>query len=918
MKNNFKIIVFLLLFGLVLVPNKKAFSQVFQSFDTGKIEVKNACAVDTNGLGKGTKPVERFYFTATEFVDKDPTTTAWEWDIDGKIYTTRIVKHEFKIGGNLNSVPFSLKRTTSAGVQPSVLNTINVGRTPRAPKLFQEYDKADSSACAAFKLKPYKSGLPPGGVSYKWYPYGETTQEITARVSDLYTVRVTGSNGCYVDASAIAKICSAGNTNSSNDALNQERTADSKHLFGNGILRNANYGSSEQPSKYPNDFPTYQSQNDLSNSEAYSSLNNPNLYHQKRYLFSTDGKKIVNKTGSVLPGMDNINYSGIPGEAIMVPQIMDYEGRQASTNSFTFVVNVSGNLTITEMDTRPFGNSSTGNESAARLVQIKDSFINGLAPKATVSKYFIDTLNFDRSGYHVVFTNLNGSEYYRYFVGRKGLEGPFITNISIASSNSISTRNQLKFNIENNKIYNSNETEIQEINFDTVSHAISLSQILSLPARGFEVTNIGANQYIFYTDGNTLKRYDFRNRKSIIIDDDPNGDFGDLRRFRTINDVDEILVATNGSSKIGSILNPNYPVENIASIYPDKFLNGANVVKKDSVLTHLREKIVLYKRELFNLPSGVTSNHSLNNYAELPEYPNASSQNNIEISGKRCPNSTITFKATPVCDLPSTSIQYEWILGNEKTLTGQNVSYAFKNATNHKIKLIITLCGRAFIVEQNLKIEAAPKVDESPILKCYRLDPTLEVEARLLNIATNPIDPGPNQMVITDPAFQLRYLWSGTAINIPTTLNKSIVDGKQDVYGQAKVKVGYLPMSAVVNGGGATSLEFCETDAVIPIVKDCPPELVVPNIFTPNNDSVNDDLRYSRVDIAQNSLFFKIYNRWGELMYYADDDTDAPWDGTFNGKKLPSDTYAWVATFKKDGDPTQKIFRSQGAVLLVR
>lgn len=72
------------------------------------------------------------------------------------------------------------------------------------------------------------------------------------------------------------------------------------------------------------------------------------------------------------------------------------------------------------------------------------------------------------------------------------------------------------------------------------------------------------------------------------------------------------------------------------------------------------------------------------------------------------------------------------------------------------------------------------------------------------------------------------------------------------------------------------------------------PVVEFPKFFTPNNDGINDTWAIKGV----NSLFFpesevNIFNRFGKVV--AQINVDNPgWDGTFNGKTLPSDDY-WYA-----------------------
>jgi gliding motility-associated-like protein len=91
-----------------------------------------------------------------------------------------------------------------------------------------------------------------------------------------------------------------------------------------------------------------------------------------------------------------------------------------------------------------------------------------------------------------------------------------------------------------------------------------------------------------------------------------------------------------------------------------------------------------------------------------------------------------------------------------------------------------------------------------------------------------------------------------------------------------------------------TSQSLCSiTDSVYITTKDCKPAVVLmPNAFTPNNDGV-DDFIYPII-IGENArlLSFKIYNRWGQLVYSPDLYYNTQgWDGTFNDAPQPFGTY---------------------------
>jgi gliding motility-associated-like protein len=94
--------------------------------------------------------------------------------------------------------------------------------------------------------------------------------------------------------------------------------------------------------------------------------------------------------------------------------------------------------------------------------------------------------------------------------------------------------------------------------------------------------------------------------------------------------------------------------------------------------------------------------------------------------------------------------------------------------------------------------------------------------------------------------------------------------------------------------------------------------LDIPNAFTPNYDGANDLWVLDSDDDGSNDMYLYpnaelwIYNRWGELVYYTDDVAGEPWDGTFNGRDLPIDSYHYVLDLGNDEPPRR------GNVTIVR
>jgi hypothetical protein len=86
----------------------------------------------------------------------------------------------------------------------------------------------------------------------------------------------------------------------------------------------------------------------------------------------------------------------------------------------------------------------------------------------------------------------------------------------------------------------------------------------------------------------------------------------------------------------------------------------------------------------------------------------------------------------------------------------------------------------------------------------------------------------------------------------------------------------------------------------------------VPNAFAPSS-SVNGKLKVILNGIAR-LRFFRIYNRWGNLVYEGEDIADG-WDGTLGGVSQPQGVYVYEAEAVTDKG---KILRKQGNVTLLR
>ena len=81
------------------------------------------------------------------------------------------------------------------------------------------------------------------------------------------------------------------------------------------------------------------------------------------------------------------------------------------------------------------------------------------------------------------------------------------------------------------------------------------------------------------------------------------------------------------------------------------------------------------------------------------------------------------------------------------------------------------------------------------------------------------------------------------------------------------------------------------TDTVVVTIENTCFE--VPNVFTPNGDGKNDIWNIRGLD-SYPDVRVKVFNRWGDSVFESDAGYTYPWDGTYNGKNLPSGTYYYI------------------------
>ena len=237
-----------------------------------------------------------------------------------------------------------------------------------------------------------------------------------------------------------------------------------------------------------------------------------------------------------------------------------------------------------------------------------------------------------------------------------------------------------------------------------------------------------------------------------------------------------------------------------------------------------------------------------------------------------CKDEVLQFKGVKLDNQPVNS--WQWQFKDGVFRNGQETQYSFGSKGNYPVTLIATGtngCTSSFM--QNIFINSVLA------------------------------DAGKDTLIIPNTVFQLHasggssYSWTpSTGLSNPAIPNPS-GNIQDDI--RYKVKV--------------STIEGCTDTSSVLVTVFKGSAIYVPNVFTPNNDGLNDVLKPYLIGIKSLS-FFTVYDRWGKKIFSTSNMKDG-WDGTSGGKKLESGTYVWVL---KAEDIIGKKYDLKGKVTIIK
>jgi trimeric autotransporter adhesin len=235
----------------------------------------------------------------------------------------------------------------------------------------------------------------------------------------------------------------------------------------------------------------------------------------------------------------------------------------------------------------------------------------------------------------------------------------------------------------------------------------------------------------------------------------------------------------------------------------------------------------------------------------------------------RCLNSLIQF--TNTSDVANSgNVLWKWYFGNGGIATLKEGLYAYQAIGNYTVTLT-----------------ANPS--DCPLLG-DTIKQTFTIEAPVKGIHYGMVD-AKSKLPYLLKAREIgkTYLWNpSTGLSNPSIQNPTTLLTSQQFY-----------TIRIINNAG------CVTQDSILVRVFNEYTVFVPSGFSPDGDCVNDKLTPLLAGIKELKNF-RIYNRWGQLLYQSSD-KNAGWNGTYNGKQQVSETYVWVVeAIDQDGKTIQK------------
>jgi gliding motility-associated-like protein len=241
-----------------------------------------------------------------------------------------------------------------------------------------------------------------------------------------------------------------------------------------------------------------------------------------------------------------------------------------------------------------------------------------------------------------------------------------------------------------------------------------------------------------------------------------------------------------------------------------------------------------------------------------------------------CVNKAISFTNQSIVN-NSGAVTYSWDNGNLVTGTLTSPVFTYPQPGTYTIKLTVTPTTCPALADVISK--------------------TITIETSLPGIRMPTQNVAINSPVALQARNGISYQWlPSTGLRGAASQTTTAIISAEQQY-----------TVAVVAASGCTTVDTILLRAFMQY------DILLPNVFSPNNDGQNDKLVPNLVGISS-FHYLRIFNRFGKKVYESSNPNEG-WDGKLNGINQPTETYNWVA---EGVDKNGTTVRKQGAVTILR
>ncbi|MEA3495774.1 MAG: PKD domain-containing protein [Bacteroidota bacterium] len=223
--------------------------------------------------------------------------------------------------------------------------------------------------------------------------------------------------------------------------------------------------------------------------------------------------------------------------------------------------------------------------------------------------------------------------------------------------------------------------------------------------------------------------------------------------------------------------------------------------------------------------------------------------------------STLCETAVEFTNKSTKTGKYFWDFGNNDTFTKWNPGiYDFDSAGNYPVKLIVVDKPCSDTIEKIIQVNEPPEID---------FIFTKDVCTPIVVFSSN-----------AEGIIDNRVLWDFGDSNYNYSENISYVYNESGSY-QVTFTINYDTICTA-----KVTKEILVTDYQNE-------KIIIPNIFTPNGDGVNDIFKIKGLNFDCDIYKLKIFNRWGQKVFESKGE-NMDWDGTTKGILVSEGTYYYV------------------------